>query len=273
MDTVKFAVPVLILALSLPAQADEVVLRNGAVFSGLAREEGERVVLELDFGTMTFRKSEVREIRRSDDPIKELEQKVRESKDAKSLYETAQWAREKGLTTRANDLYRKVIALEPGHAEARKALGYEKVDGLWLAGDELMVAKGFVRHQGRWLKKETAEAFRADDAQLRIEQERGVAAERIAKLQAEVERAKIAVERERIELERNRPSSAWGTWGSVPWAVLVRGPEACAGCGAAPCRCRTAPPALVAPPRQPLRTATGQLPPLPPMPPPITGRP
>lgn len=271
---VRFAVPVLFLSLALPAGADEVVLRNGAAFSGSVREDGDRVVLELDFGTMSFRRSEVREIRRSDDPLKELEQRLKSAKDAKSLYETAVWAREKGLNGRANDLLRKVIALEPGHGEARKALGFEQVNGLWLEGDELRVAKGYVRHQGRWLKKETAEAFRADDTQLRIEQERGAAAERIAKLQAEVDRARIAVERERVELERNRiPTYGWGMWGTLPWGVVVRGAEPCGTCASAPCRCRvTAPPAAVtAPPRQ-LRSGPGWLAPLPPLPPPITGR-
>src|SRR5204862_4833854 len=44
------------LAMATAALADEVVLKNGSAFSGIVREEGDRVVVEMDFGTMAFKK-------------------------------------------------------------------------------------------------------------------------------------------------------------------------------------------------------------------------
>lgn len=208
----------LLLALALPLGADELVLKNGASFSGVVREEGEKVVIEVDIGTMTFRKSEVRSIRKTSDPLKEYEQKLQAATDAKGYYDVAVWAREKGLGTRANEIFRKVVSLSPDHEGARRALGFERHEGRWLEGDEIMVARGLLKHDGRWLPKDTVERIQESDKQVRIEMERRETAERIARLQREVELAKIQVERERLEkerLERERAEAdawRWGYW-------------------------------------------------------------
>lgn len=208
------------LALALPCAADELVLKNGAAFSGAVREEGDKVVIELDFGTMTFRKSEVRSVKKTSDPIQEYEQKLPTATDAKSSYDLAVWAREKGLGTRANDLFRKVISLNPDHDGARRALGFEKVDGKWLDGDDLMTARGLLKHNGRWLPKDTVEKIHENEKQIHIEAERRETAERIARLHREVELAKVQLERERLEkerLERERletESWRWALWAS-----------------------------------------------------------
>ena len=208
------------LAIALPCAADELVLKNGAAFSGAVREEGDKVVIELDFGTMTFRKSEVRSFKKTSDPIQEYERKLQGATDAKSTYEVAVWAREKGLGTRANDLLRKVVSLDPDHAGARRALGFEKVDGKWLEGDDLMTARGLLKHNGRWLPKDTVEKIHENEKQIHIEAERRETAERIARLHCEVELAKVQLERERLEkerLERERletESWRWGVWTS-----------------------------------------------------------
>jgi hypothetical protein len=214
------------LALAAPAAADEVVLRNGAVFSGIVREEGDRVVVQLDFGTMTFKKIDVRSIVRSDDPLKEFDQKVRAAEGAQGHYEVAMWARDKGLTTRSNEVLKKVLAIDPEHEGARKALGFEKVDGKWLEGDELMVARGFVKYNGRWLKRETAERLLEGDRAVAVETDRRQLEQRAIDAQREVELAKIALERQRLEAERERCGWSWS--GGYLWGAWVP----------SPCRCR-----------------------------------
>lgn len=213
------------LAAAVPVSADEVILKNGAVFSGAVREEGERVVIEVDFGTVTFKRVDVRTIRRSADPIKEFEERFKAAADVKGYYDLGVWSRDRGLATRAADLFKKVVSLDPDHAGARKALGYELHEGKWLSADEVMVARGFVRHNGRWLKRETVEKILEDEKQLRVEWERAQAAERLARMQREVELAKIAVERERIELEREREKER------VHFRWVARIPVPC-GCSA-----------------------------------------
>ncbi len=210
------------LALASAALADEVVLRNGSTFSGLVREEGDRVVVEMDFGTMSFRKVDVRSISKGSDPYSEFETRSKAATEVKSLLELAVWAKEKGLGTKSTDLYRKILTLDPDQADARKALGYEKVAGQWLAGDELMVARGFVKVNGRWLIKETAERLQEQDELGRQENERLQLAKKIADQKHEQEMTRIALERERLEIERNDRDRWWRSgrsYGSSPFGV------------------------------------------------------
>lgn len=43
-----------------------------------------------------------------------------------------------------------VLKLDPDHEDARKALGYTKVDGRWVRTDEWYRRRGYVRYQGSW---------------------------------------------------------------------------------------------------------------------------
>jgi len=195
------------LALASAALADEVTLKNGSTFSGIVREQGDRVSIEMDFGTMTFKKVDVRSIsRNNEDFLSQFEEKAKTALDVKSMMDLAAWARDKGLAGRATELYRKVLALDPDQAEARKALGYEKVNGLWLTGDDLMTARGFVKVGGRWLSKDTADRILEQEHQSRIENDRLTQLRREGDQHHEQEMSKIALERERLELEKKH----WG---------------------------------------------------------------
>jgi hypothetical protein len=211
------------LALVSAALADEVVLKNGSAFSGVVREEGDRVIVEMDFGTMSFKKVDVRTISRNgEDLLSQFQQKVRTATDVKSMMELAAWARDKGLTARAAELYRKVLVLDPDQAEARKALGYERVNGLWLTGDELMTARGFVKVGGRWMAKDTAQQVLDQEAAARIENDRLAQLRRESDQRHEQEMTKIALERERLELEKRmlEEGDRWwwrhGGWAYAP---------------------------------------------------------
>ena len=63
MNTVRTLL--LSLALASAALADELVLKNGSSFNGIVRESGDKVTVEMDYGTMTFKKVDVRSISRS----------------------------------------------------------------------------------------------------------------------------------------------------------------------------------------------------------------
>jgi len=209
------------LALASAALADEVVLKNGSAFSGVVREEGDRVVVEMDFGTMTFKKVDVRSINRNgEDVLNQYQQKAPTATDVKSMIELAVWAKDKVLSARATELYRKVLGLDADQAEARKALGYERVNGLWLTGDDLMTARGYVKVGGRWMLKDTADRVLEQEAAARIENDRLAQLRREGDQRHEQEMTKIALERERLDLERRkldeRERWAWryGTWGA-----------------------------------------------------------
>jgi len=63
----------------------------------------------------------------------------------------------------ATKAFRRVLDADPDHRAARRALGYEEVDGRWLRGDDLWRARGFVHHEGKWMTAlEFAEATRPE---------------------------------------------------------------------------------------------------------------
>jgi hypothetical protein len=209
MNTVKTVL--LSLGMVSAALADEVVLRNGSSFSGIVREEGDRVIVEMDYGTMTFKKVDVRSISRGNDVLNQFQEKSAKATDVKSMMEVAAWARDNGLAGRALEIYRKVIVLDPDQADARKALGFEKVNGQWLTGDDLMTARGFVKVNGRWMNKDTADRILEQETQTRIESDRLAQARREADQRHVEEMTKIGLERERLELEKKREEQ-WQHW-------------------------------------------------------------
>ena len=52
---------------------------------------------------------------------------------------------------------RKTIAIDPDHAEARRQLRYQKVDGQWYTGATLQEKLGKALHNGKWIPKEDKE--------------------------------------------------------------------------------------------------------------------
>lgn len=189
-------------ALSPVAFADELTLRNGSTFTGSVREEGDRVTIETEFGFMTFKKIDVRSVVRGRDVVREFSERAQTAGSVKELLELAGWAREKGMTTRAEEVYRRIIARDPDQPDARRALGYERVDGQWLQGDDLLIARGFLKIDGRWLPKDVAVRVLEQQALARIETERLETEARIAAQRREVETARLALDRERLEMER-----------------------------------------------------------------------
>lgn len=205
------------LALVFPAAADEVVLKNGAVLDGLARERDDKVIVEMDFGTVTVNRSEVSSIKHVAGPLKELDERLKKPLDAKGHYETAQWAERQGLSGRAQELYRRVIMMDPGHEGARKALGYTKLDGRWLSHDEFMAAKGYVRHEGRWVTPEEREKELEAQEQRRLAEIRRQAAEEALRLQRELARLRLAQERVQLTTAQAYWMTYYQPWLRSPW--------------------------------------------------------
>jgi hypothetical protein len=79
--------------------------------------------------------------------------------------ELAGWCREKKLRKEERKHLEAVVLLDPDHVEARRLLGFQKVDGVWKTRDEVMRDQGYVLHKGRWVlaqQKEQEEAAEAD---------------------------------------------------------------------------------------------------------------
>lgn len=62
----------------------------------------------------------------------------------------AAWCKEKKLDPEREYHLERTIAFDPNHEEARKALGYNLVDGRWIHPEQSMIDAGYVRYKGTW---------------------------------------------------------------------------------------------------------------------------
>ena len=64
-----------------------------------------------------------------------------ETDDAGTHFQLALWCTEHGLKVEARKHHRVVVMLKPDHRASRRALGFEKIGGRWVAAKERMRAK------------------------------------------------------------------------------------------------------------------------------------
>jgi len=191
------ALPVCLLWMALPVQADQVHLVGGAVIEGKASREGDKVIIQLAGGQMAVEADTVEKIVAGTSDVQRFEERyaaLREA-DVEGRMALADFCRDAELHGREHQLLREVIALSPDHAEARKRLGYIRDNGVWLSREEQMRARGLVLFEGNWITLEH---------QLQIERLRAEA-RRAANAQ---EQARVELEARRVELETKRRQQA-----------------------------------------------------------------
>lgn len=150
--------PILTLLLFVPVgSADTVVLKNGLEVSGTVAERDGSVEVSRDGKTHVFPKDRVAEIRKGESRAEEFSRRAAAlaDDDAAGWFKLGLWARENGLP--AGDAFGKVVAIDGEHRAARRELGYERILGRWVSGDEAMRQKGFVLAGGRWLLPDEAD--------------------------------------------------------------------------------------------------------------------
>jgi hypothetical protein len=142
----------LAIVLLLPAGlADTVVLKSGLELHGVATEKNGEVQVVLDGKTFTFQRDQVLEIRKGETRYEKFSRRAADiGADAAGWYRQALWAREQRIP-RVREALLRVIEIEPDHPAARRELGYEKVGGKWVTGDEAKRSKGFVLCAGKWV--------------------------------------------------------------------------------------------------------------------------
>jgi hypothetical protein len=119
--------------LAAPAWADRVQLADGRSFTGVVTVEGDSVQVVMEYGTIRLNRAEVVSIELGDTPEVELGKRLAAvpADNPTALCEVAKWAAQNNLPRQADDLYNKVLKLDPDHAAARAALDYVKLDGEW----------------------------------------------------------------------------------------------------------------------------------------------
>ncbi len=139
-------VMLVVCAVTVSAVADRVRLKNGRVIEGKVKQSEGVVLIELNYGVVSFPASEVESIERMPTPSEVVEWRLTQidRSDPDAVLEIAEWAADNDLPKRSEELLQQALKLDPDHARTRKLLGHVKADGKWLTvaeGVELAAGK------------------------------------------------------------------------------------------------------------------------------------
>lgn len=193
-----------ILAIS-SARADHVYLHEGRVLEGSATIQGDKVVIALESGSITVPLYEVSRIEHSTTPLAEANAREAALKpgDVRALLQLADFCRAHDLLNKERDLLSRIIALAPDHAEARRRLGFVRIDGAWVDRAELSRRE----QESRLAHKQAQVALEQKEAELRIAQ---------AKLEQERNKTQQQ-ERQRDGVRYDLPYPSYGGYGYGPY--------------------------------------------------------
>ena len=238
----SLALATLFAALATAASADTVILKNGGRLEGVTTKiEDGKLVVTLQSGTVRFNREDIAKVIHRVTPMEEYQTSAAKLKkdDAKGHFELAAWCAENDLKHFQRVELEATIAAESDHKEAREQLGYEKVGGKWLRGEELLKAKGMVKVDGKWMTKEAAQAIAADKERKRLDRalleaqrkaERDAAeedAERLREFYDSSQRARSRIDSRPKYFDGRRsprpyPRRYWYDW-SVPYSYTTGG--------------------------------------------------
>ncbi|MBW2993219.1 hypothetical protein KY317_01440 [Candidatus Woesearchaeota archaeon] len=125
----------MIIILCAIALGDVIHMCDGRKITGkIIREDADSVVVKTRYGEMSIPRSDIDHIEKGKVPEEIYEEKAKALKkdDGEGHYQLGLWCKENNLNKEAKEEFKKAIAANPDHEDARKQLGYEKVEGKWV---------------------------------------------------------------------------------------------------------------------------------------------
>lgn len=221
-----------LLALPLPASADEVLLRGGGRVVGVVVEESaERIVLETGPGRVALRKANVASVKRTSSDLGEWSERARRlaATDVDGWLTLGLWAQERGLETQARAAFQRVLALDPDNAAAHAGLGHVQDGGRYVTIEESRRSRGDVLYQGEWMSRDERADRQREEAEERAAFRARIESEaRAREAEARAREAEAAAERASAAAS---PGIGGQPWFSPP---LCYGPMYGASCVSGP---------------------------------------
>ncbi len=159
------------------AADDVIILKHGGRIEGewLNRNELDPKTYEVKLhagGRITVSASDVARVETTTEEMRQYEQKLASIPDTlEGHWQMAQWCRKEGLESQREFHLRKVLQFDPNHEAARRALGYNRVNGRWVQTTHWLENQGYVRYKGSWrLPQEIELAARKERAELEQKQ-------------------------------------------------------------------------------------------------------
>jgi hypothetical protein len=180
------------------AAADEVYVRGGGTLTGEVVHQGpDSILVDIGTGQIGLPLSSVERIVPGATPTTQYRERASRlaPDDTEGWLELGEWAREQGLHDQARQAFESVLAADPGHAAAHRALGHVPADDRWMTREDSLRARGYVRFEGEWI---TADERRTILEERRASEERVGRAETEARIREAEARAREADARARL---------------------------------------------------------------------------
>jgi len=217
---VKRLIVIVILA-ATPVLADEVILRGGGSMTGqIIKQTDESVTVDIGYGTITAKMSNVVRIVKSTSPLQTYRERAAKipADDVEAWRNLARWASGQALSTQAHEAWRHVLAVLPDDEEANTALGMVQLNGKWVTKAESYQARGYVQFEGEWMTPAAEQKILADRQaqQAKAEAARQANEAKIEQINADQQAQKA---QEQADSEQGQNQIYWG-WGAGPgyWA-------------------------------------------------------
>ena len=165
-SAVAAAVAGLALVAASTARGDVFVLNNGGRVVGdlLNRDESPRatyVIKTSAGGEVTLERSQVQRVLHPTAAELEYERIAPTYPDTvEGQWKLAAWCLEHGLVSLRKPHLERVIELDSDHVEARRALGFSRIDGKWVTQEDRMKSNGYVLYKGRWRMPQEIEVLK-----------------------------------------------------------------------------------------------------------------
>lgn len=144
-----------------PVAADVVTTTEGLVLEGRVETKADGSVgVTTPTGTVTVPKARIRGIEAGDGAQTTLRAALAglPKDDVDGRFRLALRAEAAGATGVAREAYEAILALDPDHAAARRALGFEREGAEWLPQTEARRRRGLVLFDGAWMLPVEAES-------------------------------------------------------------------------------------------------------------------
>ena len=114
-------------------------------------EDGDYLIKTTDGAQVTLARNQLERVVPQSDLVGEYERRSRTTPDtADGHRQLAAWCAERDLSEEADHHLARVAELDPNDEEARRSLGFQRVNGRWLTRDQMMAARGMKLHEGKY---------------------------------------------------------------------------------------------------------------------------
>jgi hypothetical protein len=204
---------------SAVVSADEVYLKGGGKLSGrVVQKTATSVEVDVGAGQVTVPADRVERIVEGRSALDAYYDRAGalDPKDREGWAALARWASDQGLGTQAREAWNRVLALDPGSAEANEALGNVEVNGRWMSEDAGYQARGFVRFDGEWMTPAEAQAIERERALADSDRARAQAEARARQAEARAEEAEARAKEAEAAQQTQQGLPLWYGWGPGP---------------------------------------------------------